>query len=176
MSDAMPGDPTIRGSGIVIVEEPAASEDVRWCFEQFYTELARRFEGGFEASHALPLDSSDLTPPRGLVLIARLGGRPVGSAALKLHAEGVGEIKRMWVSPDARGRGLGGRLLAALESRAVEAGKPVTRLETNGTLTEAIAMYRRRGYREVEPFNDERYADHWFEKDLTGNSDALIGP
>ena len=70
------------------------------------------------------------------------------------------------------GQGMAGRLLAALEARAVTAGKSMTRLETNRTLTEAIAMYRRRGYREVGPFNDERYADHWFEKDLAVADDT----
>ncbi|EOD67361.1 hypothetical protein [Amycolatopsis vancoresmycina] len=48
------------------------------------------------------------------------------------------------------------------------AGVRTLRLETNRALAEAIALYRAAGYREVTPFNDEHYADHWFEKDLTG--------
>jgi hypothetical protein len=55
----------------------------------------------------------------------------------------------------------------AIEARARADGRERVRLETNRTLVEAIAMYRGRGYREVPPFNDERYADHWFEKTLT---------
>ena len=69
----------------------------------------------------------------------------------------------MWVAADARGLGVGRRLLAELEARAQA---PVVRLETNRALTEAIAMYRAAGYAEVAPFNDERYAHHWFEKRL----------
>jgi ribosomal protein S18 acetylase RimI-like enzyme len=109
---------------------------------------------------------SDLTPPRGLVLVARRDGRPVGCAGLKLVGDGVGEVKRVWVSTEARGAGIGRRLMDEVEARARAAGCDRLRLDTNHTLTEAIAMYRGRGYREVAPFNDEQYADHWFEKPL----------
>jgi ribosomal protein S18 acetylase RimI-like enzyme len=149
---------------VVIAEEPADSADVRWCLEQYYAELGRRF--GFIVDEALPLGLDDLVRPRGLVLIAREGHDPVGCGAVKLDMPDIGEIKRMWVAERARGRGLGSRLLSALEAEAVAAGKRVARLETNRTLTAAIAMYRRHGYVEVPPFNDEPFGDHWFEKDL----------
>lgn len=151
---------------IVIAPEAADSEDVRRCFELYYEELAERFQQGFDVASALPLGPGELTPPRGFVLVARLDGRPVGCGAVKLGEPEVAEIKRMWVSRVARGQGLGGRILSELEAYAAAAGKTVARLETNRSLSEAVAMYRSRGYREVEPFNDERYADHWFEKDL----------
>ena len=152
-------------SRISIAEEPACSDDVRWCFEQYYDELGRRF--GYVVDRALPLGLDELTPPRGLVLIAREGGKPVGCGAVKLGAADIGEIKRMWVSERVRGQGLGGRLLDALEVQAVAAGKSVARLETNKTLLAAMAMYRKHGYHEVPAFNDEPFGDHWFEKDLT---------
>jgi ribosomal protein S18 acetylase RimI-like enzyme len=57
-------------------------------------------------------------------------------------------------------------MLAELEARALEAGASAARLETNGTLTEAITLYRSSGYREVEAFSDEPYAHHWFAKAL----------
>ena len=72
----------------------------------------------------------------------------------------------MWVAPRARGLGLGRRLLLALEHSAREAGVAVLHLETNCTLIEAIQLYRQCGYQEVEAFNDEPYAHHWFEKHL----------
>jgi len=72
----------------------------------------------------------------------------------------------MWVSPAARGLGLGRRLLAELESLAVVHGARVVRLETNRSLTEAIELYRSCGYTEVAAFNDEPYAHHWFRKEL----------
>jgi ribosomal protein S18 acetylase RimI-like enzyme len=72
----------------------------------------------------------------------------------------------MWVADAVRGTGLGRRLLAALEAEAAARGVAVVRLETHRALTEAIALYRSAGYREVDRFNDERYAHHWFEKRL----------
>jgi ribosomal protein S18 acetylase RimI-like enzyme len=72
----------------------------------------------------------------------------------------------MWIAPQVRGLGVGRRLLDELERYAREAGVAVLRLETNRTLTEAIALYRRAGYVEVAPFNAEPYAHHWFEKRL----------
>lgn len=70
----------------------------------------------------------------------------------------------MWVEPEARGLGLGRRILRELEQLARDGGAQVVRLETNRALSEAIALYRKSGYREVAAFNDEPYAHHWFEK------------
>ena len=72
----------------------------------------------------------------------------------------------MWVAPAARGLGLGRRLLEELEACARRGGARVARLETNGVLGEALALYRSAGWVEVPAFNDEPYADHWFEKAL----------
>jgi GNAT superfamily N-acetyltransferase len=138
----------------------------RWCLESYFTELARRFDAGFDPARSISADDEELTPPAGLLLIATLHGEPVGCGALKLHDDAPTEIKRMWVAPDARGLGLGRRLLADLEARAAAGGARVVRLETNRTLTEAISLYRASGYREVAPFNDEPYAHHWFEETL----------
>ena len=99
-------------------------------------------------------------------LVAVRDGEPVGCGVLKVPDGAPAEIKRMWVSGDARGLGVGRRLLSELERLAAATGSPTVRLETNRTLTEAIAMYRSSGYREVPAFNTEPYAHHWFEKDL----------
>jgi ribosomal protein S18 acetylase RimI-like enzyme len=101
------------------------------------------------------------------LLLARLRGEPVGCGALKFHGDEPAELKRMWVADSARGLGIGRRLLQELERRAAAGGARVVRLETNETLAEAIALYRSAGYREVDAFNDEPYAHHWFEKRLT---------
>jgi ribosomal protein S18 acetylase RimI-like enzyme len=61
---------------------------------------------------------------------------------------------------------MGRRLLLALEKQAAALGMELLRLETNRSLHEAQALYRRNGYREVPAFNDDPYADHWFEKKL----------
>ena len=76
------------------------------------------------------------------------------------------EIKRMWVAPEARGLGIARRLLEALEDQARGAGMKRLVLDTNRSLLEAQAMYRKAGYRARERYNDNPYADFWFEKDL----------
>ncbi len=86
--------------------------------------------------------------------------------------DGIGEIKRMWVDPDWRGAGLGARLLRHLEHGAPTSGHGIVRLDTNGTLVEAIAMYERAGYRPIERYNDNPYAQAWFEKGLAKKAEG----
>ena len=150
------------------VEDPT-TPDARWCLEQYFAELDDRFDAGFDPALSIPADAHELVPPAGAFFIARLRERPVGCGALKLHRDAPAELKRMWIAPAARGLGVGRRLLQELERHAREAGAAVLRLETNHALTEAIALYRRSGYLEVDAFNDEPYAHHWFEKRLSRN-------
>jgi DNA-binding MarR family transcriptional regulator/GNAT superfamily N-acetyltransferase len=138
----------------------------RHCLQAYFGELATRFDSGFDPARSIPVGLADLTAPAGVLLVARLHDDPVGCGALKYHGAGPAEVKRMWVSPAVRGLGLGRRLLTELEARAAAQGVRVLRLETNEALTEAIALYRSAGYREVAPFNTEPYAHHWFEKTL----------
>ena len=154
----------LRASQITIAPEEPDHADVGWCVEQYFAEIGERFEGGFDPARAIQLPVGDLRPPRGLVVIARLHRQPVGCGFLRFDGSGPVHLKRMWVSGDARGSGLGRRLLAELERHAAEGGASAVRLETNRALTEAIGLYRSAGYREVERFNDEPYGDHFFEK------------
>jgi DNA-binding MarR family transcriptional regulator/GNAT superfamily N-acetyltransferase len=149
----------------VAVTEPR-HPDARACLQAYFSELSHRFDGGFDPARSISADDGELTPPAGLLLVATLHGEPVGCGALKFHGDGPTELKRMWVSPSVRGLGVGRRLLAQLEWRSLEHGSRVIHLETNKALTEAVAMYRAAGYREVDAFNGEPYADHWFEKVL----------
>jgi DNA-binding MarR family transcriptional regulator/GNAT superfamily N-acetyltransferase len=151
---------------VEIGDEDPTSNDAQHCLGAYFRELDERFEGGFDAGRSIPADASDLVEPAGLLLVARLDGRPVGAGAVKFHGTEPAEIKRMWVGGPARGLGVGRRLLTELERRARNHGATTSRLETNRALTEAIALYRSTGYVEVPPFNDEPYAHHWFEKDL----------
>ena len=91
----------------------------------------------------------------------------VACGGLQRHSQTVGEVKRMWVDPEWRGCGLGVRLLVALEEEARRLGYREIYLDTNGTLTEAIAMYGRAGYRPIERYNSNPYAQAWFAKSLT---------
>lgn len=153
-------------SMVTIGPADPAGAAAKWCLARYFSELDARFEGGFDARRALPVQPSEVTPPSGVLLIASLRHEPVGCGALKLHRGRVAELKRIWVAPSARGLGLGRRLLAELERRAREYGAKVARLDTNRALTEAMALYRRSGYREVPAFNEEPHAHHWFEKKL----------
>jgi DNA-binding MarR family transcriptional regulator/GNAT superfamily N-acetyltransferase len=147
------------------VEDPA-SDDAKWCLKQYFAELNARFDTGFDPARGLPAEPEQMTPPAGAFIIARLRGRPVGCGALKFHGTQPAELRRMWVDQSARGLGIGAQLLAELERVACASGARVVRLETNRTLREAIALYRRSGYTEVPRFSDETYAHHWFEKHL----------
>src|SRR5712691_11721879 len=147
------------------VIDPAHS-DAQLCVREYFAELGRRFDMGFDPALSIPAEIHELRPPAGLFLVAALRGEPVGCGALKFHGDQPTELKRMWVAESARGLGIGRRLLDELECHAAVGGARVIRLETNRTLTEAISLYRSAGYREVDAFNDEPYAHHWFEKRL----------
>jgi DNA-binding MarR family transcriptional regulator/GNAT superfamily N-acetyltransferase len=156
----------MRASQITVDVEHADCADARWCLEQYYSTLAERFEDGYDRSRHLSASAEEMSPPRGVFLVARLHGEPVGCGGLKGYADAPPDVKRMWVAPGVRGLGLGRRLLRELESQARALGARSVRLETNGSLTEAIALYRSSGYVEVPAFNDEPHAHLWFEKQL----------
>ena len=154
----------LTASAVQIGETDPGAPGARACLGAYAAELAQRFEAGFDPAASNPATDAQLTRPAGFLLLATLHGEPVGCGAVKLHPGELAEVKRMWVSPQARGLGLGRRLLGELERRAAVAGAHTVRLETNRALTEAIGLYRAAGYREVPAFNDEAYAHHWFEK------------
>ncbi|MFE4591229.1 bifunctional helix-turn-helix transcriptional regulator/GNAT family N-acetyltransferase [Streptomyces laurentii] len=141
--------------------------DAQYCLRSYFAEIQERFEAGFDPARSLLPDAGELRPPRGLFLIARLHGEPVGCAGLKLPPGAPAEIKRMWVAPRTRGLGLGRRFLTELETRAAQQGRDVLRLDTNKALTAAIGLYHSSGFQEVAAFNDEPYAHHWFEKRIS---------
>jgi DNA-binding MarR family transcriptional regulator/predicted GNAT family N-acyltransferase len=137
-----------------------------YALAQYFAELDQRFDIGFDPADSLLPSADVLVLPAGLMLVATLRSEPVGCGALKLNGAEPAEIKRMWVTPQTRGLGVGRRLLTELEGHARDSGARIVRLETNKALVEAIALYRSSGYVEVPAFNDELYGDHWFEKRL----------
>lgn len=149
---------------VSIAAEPADSADAAACIDAYFSELDRRFEHGFDPGTGGYAATSD---DPGWFMLARLDGRPVGCGALKRLDARTGEIKRMWIAPEMRGAGLSRRLLEALEAHARHLGMTRVRLDTNRALTEAQALYRKAGYREIGRYNDNDYADLWFEKELS---------
>ena len=160
-------------AGLVEVapEDPAGAA-AQACLAAYFAGIDERFEHGFDAAAGIRLEPAGMAPPRGLILIARLDGEPVGCGVLWHHGGGVADAKRMWVAPRARGLGLGRRLLAELERHASAAGVHTLRLDTNRALSEAIGLYRAAGYEEIERFNDEPHAHHFFAKRLAA---AAVG-
>ena len=144
-------------SMVSIQPEDPTSADAKWCLGHYYADLSERFEDSFEPEE---------TPPWETFLIARLSGQPAGCGGVLTVRPGVAEIKRMWIDRPHRGMGIGSRLLAALEEQAAASGHGTVLLDTNRSLVEAQAMYRARGYVEAERYNDNPYADFWFEKRL----------
>jgi GNAT superfamily N-acetyltransferase len=139
----------------------------RDCLRSYFEELGRRFDGGFDPAQSISASDDEMTPPNGLLLVATLRGAPIACGALKLHPDtAVAEVKRMWTSPDVRGLGFGRRILSRLAAEAVANGMQTLRLETNRCLAEARHLYESAGFMEVEAFNSEPYAHHWFQRDL----------
>ena len=156
----------IRAASVNVAAEEPDSPDARLCLDAYFRELAARFEGGFDVDAESSAPVADMAPPSGLFVIARLDGEAVGCGGLKRVDEATGEIKRVWTAPSARGLGVARRMLRTLEAAAREKGMKTLRLDTNRSLTEAHALYRSEGYEEIARFNDNPYADHWFEKHL----------
>jgi GNAT superfamily N-acetyltransferase len=145
--------------------EAADSADARWCLEQYYAELAMRFDAGFDPAAGNNFDPAEMTPPKGWFVIARRNGEAVGCGALKRLKPSTAEVKRVWVSPTARGLGLAGAIMDHLERLAARpASRPSCSTPTKRCWRRA--MYAKRGYDEIGRYNDNPYADHWFEKKL----------
>jgi DNA-binding MarR family transcriptional regulator/N-acetylglutamate synthase-like GNAT family acetyltransferase len=153
-------------SMVSVEQEDPASADARWCLGHYFAELGKRFNEPFDPTRTLPADRSELVSPTGAFLVARIGGQPAGCGGLRTLAPEVGELMRMWVDGAHRGLGIGKRLLTALEDEAAALGQKRVRLYTNRSLDEAKAMYRAAGYLEIDRYNDDPYAHHWFEKRL----------
>jgi putative acetyltransferase len=96
--------------------------------------------------------------PRGRLLLAFEDDALAGCGALRPIAEDVAELKRMWVRPAFRGRGLGRRIAEELISAAREEGYRTARLDTLETMREAIALYRSLGFREIPPYYENPLA------------------
>ena len=157
----------LTAAAVEIRDVDPAGPDARQCLRAYVAELNERWEAGFDPSAGVSAEPHELTPPAGCFLVAYLYGEPIGCGGVKHLPGGPSDIKRMWVSRAARGLGLGRRLLHELEQRVRDSGAAVARLETNRVLTEAIGLYRSEGYVEVDRFNDEPFAHHWFAKSLS---------
>jgi len=133
--------------------------------EAFFADIAERYPAWVPASSQSVLPS-DLAPPNGVWLVAYLGRRAVGSGGLQRLDADTAEIRRLFLDESARGRGVGRRLLAELESHARRLGYECVRLTTGDGQAEAVRLFQTAGYREIPPFTDGVFTGHWMEKGL----------
>ncbi|MBO0678757.1 bifunctional helix-turn-helix transcriptional regulator/GNAT family N-acetyltransferase [Mycolicibacterium sp. S2-37] len=165
LADALAiADLLVRAATVTLEAVEPDSIHARTALSHYFDELNDRFPQGFEPG-----------APSGVETGARYAaalsdGQPVAFGGFRSIEVGeprpVAEIKRMWVDKRWRGAGLGARILRHLETLAREEGFTRVLLDTNGTLVEAIALYERAGYVRIDRYNDNPYAQHFFEKRL----------
>lgn len=162
--------PSRRGSCAVTPVPVDGPEASRMLWSYFY-ELSSRYNGRPSTPEVVESamaeePSDDLTAPHGLFLLARLDERPAGCAGLRRLNPVIAEVTRLFVHPEFRNRGFGGRLLSALEDHARELGATALRLDTRHDLVEARNLYVKQGFVEIPAYSHGPYAEHWFEKKL----------
>jgi GNAT superfamily N-acetyltransferase len=150
---------------VEIRTEPADGPAGRALLMAYIADAATRI-GEWDETRTPPATAQSMAPPRGAFLVAYADGEAVGCAGLVPLDPRTGEVKRMYVAPAARRRGLAQRLLADLEAVARAAGYDRVRLDTSAAQPEARALYASAGYREIDSYNENQYAAHWFEKAL----------
>jgi GNAT superfamily N-acetyltransferase len=109
---------------------------------------------------------AELRAPGGLFLVGWQGEVAVAGGGVRALEGGVAEIKRMYVRPQNRSQGVARELLSALEDAARDLGYAVVRLDTGPQQMHALSLYRRAGYGDIEPYNDNPFACYWGEKSL----------
>lgn len=156
----------LRLAAIRVEAVDGGSAVARACLDAYAADIDQRFPEGYDPATLVP--SHEVSGDSGAFLVAYEEELAVGCGALRTLDAGarVGEIKHVWVHPDARRLGLARRLLGELEREAAERGLGVVRLDTHAALTEAQAMYRACGYTEIPRYNDDVYGAHFFEKRL----------
>lgn len=155
-------------SGSVLTPARADEPAVLALLADYADELAargivlHRGEGG-------SVDVEEMEPPRGAFHLVHLDGEPVACGGVRRLGEEVAEVKRMYVAPSARRRGVARALLTRLEEDAQRLGCRAVRLDTGPGMESAIALYRSAGYREIDDYNGNPHAGHWFEKGLASD-------
>lgn len=132
----------------------------------YFAELNGVFPGGFDPGPLTETSLADMRAPHGAFLLALDGDRVLGCVGLRREDGTTGEVKRLWVSPATRGRGLAPMLMAAVTDRARQMAMTRLILDTSAHLPGAVALYRRLGWREIARYNDNPYAHHFFEMHL----------
>lgn len=158
-----------------ITPEPYDSPVAAALWRAYYTEVSDRYYLLHQGRRTDPAELereiaravwAELSPPKGQLMVARYADEPAGTAGVRLLDAETAELKRVFVREEMRGKGGAALLVRAAEDAARELGAVRMILDTRGDLIEARTLYARLGYEETEPHNDDKYAEHWFGKDL----------
>ncbi len=138
---------------IVLADERDSVEIARSLFIEYANSLdfSLCFQGFDEELAALP---GDYSPPAGRLLLATVDGKNAGCVALRRLDRSVCEMKRLYVRPEFRDRGIGRKMALEITRAAQGAGYKKLRLDTVPIMKEAIALYRSMGFMEIEPYRD----------------------
>ncbi len=152
------------GDSFLIESVEVRDEAAQVLISRLSTELDQMYGATGDGNFAI----DEFVRVGGVFLVGRLNGRPVACGAIRTMERTLAEVKRMYVEPDVRGRGLGRRILAELEARARLAGYTTLRLETGDRQPEAIRLYEAAGYHRIERYGIYRDNVHsaCFEKRL----------
>jgi GNAT superfamily N-acetyltransferase len=131
----------------------------------YFRDIASRYPGW--SPDLIPsADPAEVAPPLGAWVVAYLDERAVGCGGVKRLDDTAAELKRIYLAPAARGRGLGRLLLQRLERHARELGYECLRLDTGDLQPEALGLFRSAGYEHVADYNGNTWATYWMEKRL----------
>lgn len=139
--------------------EPADSPAAVAMQQAFFADIASRYPGWHPGSSE-PVEPSELE----VWLVAYRDGQPVGCGGLQRLDDETAEVRRIYLADEARGHGIGRRLLEALEQHARDRGYKCVRLTTGDAQPEALGLFRSAGYEEIAPFTDGAFTRHWMER------------
>ncbi len=130
-------------------------------------EIAVIYDGlDLDGDHMPRAGAAELSPPGGAFLVGWVGDEPVCCGGIKRLDARACEIKKMYVVPELRGKGVARRLLYALEAKARDLGYEIARLDTGPKQTSARGLFESEGYAPIEDFNRNPVAAFWGEKRL----------
>jgi GNAT superfamily N-acetyltransferase len=155
-----------RNSGVSFQSVDATEPAAREALGAYLAEVAALIPSATVGPHELD-DVDDFRPPTGGFVLVLDGDTAIGCGAVRTLEPGVGEIKRMWITPSQRRRGLGTRLLHELEDASRALGHQTLRLDTNEALVDAMRLYEAHGYVRIDRYNDNPDATHYFSKRLS---------
>lgn len=149
----------------ISLADPSADESLA-LVHAMEEEIEALYVDRWGSIHSVGASPDEMTPPNGAFVVVWIGERQVGCGGLKRLDSSACELKRMFLTPEVRGRGLSTRLLSVLEARARDLGYSKARLDTGDRQQAAQRLYEGAGYLEIEKYNDNNLATLWYEKDL----------